>query len=804
MEADMEKIITKPLGADQVLFSVSPVPAGPDRSANAATVIGQGRALSALQMGLGIPARGYNVFIMGAPGTGRRTALLKALDNYSFSKEQVQDITCVYNFARPLEPRILYFPAGQAGLFKQDLHDLIEEIKNLVNLQNDNETFSLQKHDVLASAEEAENKLLSDFEDEIKLAGFQIAQIQEGEDRATDLVPLHKGKPVSFDELQGLSTKGGIGPEEISRLREQYYVYMDKMKALFDELRFQRSQLNHRILDLRREMVTPSVSSHIEALQAKYPIESVHTWLDDLQKDILSHLFFFSSSRPSREGSERRRRSNPLTRYGMNILVDRSDCCSAPVYFENRPTIANLVGSIDLQGEHSEDARNAYLNIRPGSLLKANNGVLVITAEDIVEDPDVWQYLKRVLQTGSLEIQAVHGHFAAPVSIKPEAIQIRLKVVLMGEEMSYDILYQTDPDFQKLFKVCAEFDSTMDRTPETEELYTSFLTQYTQKQGLRPLREDGIAALIAYSVREASHREKLSTRFSLIADLLREADWWASNAGKDALDAESVRGALDARKYMHNLPESKIQTLMQSGDILVHVSGEAVGRANGLAVLDRGYYSYGIPVVVSSRVAPGDGGVINIEGESGLSGEIFDKAVLILSGYLRSMYARSFPLSVTASVCFEQSYTAIDGDSATAVQLCVIISALSGLPLRQDLAITGSVNQMGDIQPVGGVSEKVEGFHAICACKGLSGTQGVIIPERNLSNLILSNTVEEDIRAGRFHVYTVETIGQVLEIMIGREYGEMNAKGEFPTGSINRLVSDELRRMADIIHSYSA
>ncbi|MFA6507467.1 MAG: AAA family ATPase, partial [Treponemataceae bacterium] len=363
--------------------------------------------------------------------------------------------------------------------------------------------------------------------------------------------------------------------------------------------------------------------------------------------------------------------------------------------------------------------------------MKASGGVLVLRAEDILSDDDAWQYLKRVLQTGIVEIHNPPGLITQPILLKPEPIDVCLKVVLIGGELSYDLLYQTDPDFQKLFKVCAEFDSTMERTPENEGNYAAFLRKVVADDKLRPLTSDGAAAVMKRSVRLAENRGQLSTRFSIIADLLREADWWASKDGKNKLDATAIRRAIEMRAYLHKLPEDKFESMVLSGEILIELEGWEIGKVNGLAVHDRGYYAFGCPVVVSARVAPGNGGVINIEGESGLSGEIFDKAVLILSGYLRSRYARNFPLSVTASLCFEQSYTEIDGDSATAAQLCTILSAISGLPLRQDLAITGSVNQLGSVQPVGGISEKIEGFFSVCLKMGLTGTQGVVIPRRN-------------------------------------------------------------------------
>jgi lon-related putative ATP-dependent protease len=482
--------------------------------------------------------------------------------------------------------------------------------------------------------------------------------------------------------------------------------------------------------------------------------------------------------------------------------VDRSGIDTPPVIFENRPTLTNLVGTIEPPGSMTEELRSAYLRIRAGSLIKAAGGILVLRAEDIIQDEEAWPYLKRVLQTGVVEIQCPPSPLASPLIIKPEPIELSVKVVLIGEESTYDIMYQTDPDFQKLFKICAEFDSTMNRNEHSQQRYAAFLHKIVQEEQLLPLNPSGVSAVLEWSVRDAEHRQKLSTRFSLVVDLLREATWYAKEHQLDEISAEVIQKTLELRAYLHRLPEESIQSMILANEIIIQFTGSAIGKINGLAVHDRGYYAYGIPVVVSAQVAPGDGGVINIEGESGLSGEIFDKAVLILSGYLRSRYARTFPLSITASLCFEQMYTPIDGDSATAAQLCAIISAISGIPLRQDLAITGSVNQLGDMQPVGGVSEKIEGFHTICAKQGLTGTQGVLIPKRNLNNIILNQKVQSDIKAGLFHLYAVNTIDEALEVFMGRPAGKADEDGNFPPDSINGIVSRELKRMATIIKRY--
>jgi len=788
------------LSAEQIAFRLNP-PASIQKKEDVA-IIGQARAMEALSLGLGIPSKGYNIFIMGLPRTGRRTALLNALTNYTVSPIQLQDKVFVYDFQKPIEPRSLDFPAGRAMEFKKSIHELVEDVKRIVSIHAESDEFKARRDALLNEMEGGENRALSEFESELAKAGFRIVQISDSQQQSTDILPLYNGEITSFDVLQAAVASGKMSEVEWNTLREHYYGYMDRMKAIFETMRHSRTKFDKRMDELRRAMLEPLIESQIRSLKVSYDNPKIVAWLDFFKDDLVSHLFFFDKTRMEEDRTSRRRRIPSLSRYGVNIIVDRADCLKAPVVFENRPNLSNLVGFTDQNPDGSDEIRSGYLRIRAGTILQASGGVLVIRAEDILQDEEAWLYLKRVLQTGKVEIQSTQNPLTPSSLLKPEPVEVSLKVVMIGGESSYDLLYQTDPDFRKLFKVCAEFDSVMDRTPENEQRYATFIQKTVEGEGLRSLTQGALVAVLEQSVRLAGHRDKLTTCFSSIADLLREADWWASCEGETVLNEATIHRALEKRAYLQKLPEEKLESMIMSGEILLELEGSAIGKANGLAVHDRGYYAFGCPVVISARVSPGDGGVINIEGESGLSGEIFDKAVLILSGYLRSRYARGFPLSVTASICFEQSYTPIEGDSATAVQLCSILSALAGVPLRQDLAITGSVNQLGVVQSVGGVSEKVEGFFSICDKRGLSGSQGVVVPHRNIGNLILSKKVEEAISKGKFHIFTIDTIDQALEVLTGKPAGQEDHNGNFPEASVNGLVSRELRRMADIIHRY--
>jgi predicted ATP-dependent protease len=491
-----------------------------------------------------------------------------------------------------------------------------------------------------------------------------------------------------------------------------------------------------------------------------------------------------------------------LARYGANIVIDHEGLLSAPVIIENHPSSANLFGTVEPKPDDEGDTRTAYLRIRAGSFLRASGGFLVLKAEDVVADEEAWLNLKRALQDGKADIQGRDTPMGPAGWLKPEAPNADVKVVMIGGESSYDILYQGDPDFQKLFKVHAEFDSSMPMDAAALRDYAAFARRVSDDEKLLPLAPSGLAAVIEQGARLAEYRNRLSTRFGAIADLLRESDYRARLSGGLEIGDSDVRGAVETRSHLANLPEEKLEDMMASGEIILQAFGTAVGRVNGLAVHDRGYYAFGMPAVISAQVSPGEGGVINIEGESGLSGEIYDKAVLIVEGFLRSHYARDFPLAVTASICFEQSYTAVEGDSASSTAVYALLSAIAGIPLRQDIAVTGSLNQLGQVQPVGGANEKIEGFYRVCCHAGLSGTQGVMIPRRNVVNLTLSREVQDAVASASFHIWAVSTIDEGVAVLTGMSSGSADSCGDFPPDSFNGKVRRELLHMARTMKSY--
>lgn len=760
-------------------------------------VIGQPRALEALSIGTAIRAKGYNIFVTGAPGTGRRTAVMHTLSAYTPKKLELHDVAYVYGFKTPLTPLALYFRAGEAQTFRKDVHAFIENVKKLVALHAESGEAKKRKKELESAWEGTENSRLATFEATLATDGFRVVQLQGTDGQtSTDILPLKDGEPVPFEDYQAAAEAGTVPAPEFASLRARYFAHMEEMRLLFVELRHGRSELEQQVELLQSQALQPLVHAESDILASHYDNEKTRDWVRALERDVMVRLYLFQPAQ-----TERKQKA-PLARYGVNVLSDRGDVTKPPVIFESNPSYANVFGTLEQGSESQGESRAAYLKIRPGSIIKAAGGFLVMQAEDLIADEETWIAMKRVLRTGRVEIQPQAGPMGQIVVMKPEPLELDIKLVLIGGEMTYDALYNADPDFQKLFKICAEFDSTMPRNDAALREYVSFARKITQEEGLLEPSAGGLAAIAEYGIRLSGYRDRLSTRFSKIADLIREADYRASLAGKELLDACDIVEAERVRNWLSDLPEEKITDMIVSGEIILEAEGTCIGRVNGLAVHDRGYYAFGLPAVISAQVSPGESGVINIEGESGLSGEIYDKAVMIVEGFVRSRYARSIPLAVSASICFEQSYSAIEGDSASSTAVYALLSAISGVPLRQDIAVTGSMNQMGQIQPVGGVAEKVEGFFRICKRAGLSGTQGVMIPRQNIINLTLCKEIQDALHAGTFSIYAVSTIDEGLAVLTNRDPGTMDAKGHFPKGSFNGLVADELLLMAETIKEY--
>ena len=758
--------VTQELTPEQITFSIPIEKICQLRQSGVVNpIIGQDRAINALELGLGIKADGYNVFIMGASGTGRRTVLTALLANYKANQADLQDIAYVYNFSRPLEPKALFLQPGSGTSFRKTLQLAIESIRKQAQQMVKSETFEAASKKLKATAEAEENQLLSDFEANMADKGFKVIQVKEDESRSMDLVPIHKGKAISLDELQEQEARGKCPRDRLNSLREDYYRCLDQMSELFNTLKDKRRTTEKQIRGLKSEYVIPIIDKELDSLKKQYEkkpdYQQVMDHLDAIKKDLISHVQVYTE--PFKSTIHKK---NFFGRYAVTLV------CENPaeknyVIQEEVPTFANLFGTIEPTIGNEEVAINGHLKLRAGAVHRASGGFLVLRLQDLLTEEGSWLYLKRVLQSGKIEIQTPPTGNHIPSLLKPQPLPARMKVIVIGGENSYDFLYQEDPDFQKLFKVCAEFDSVMPRTDENMAKYIAFVDEISRKQHTLKVDDSGHARIISHAALLSEYRSMLTTRFTLISDLVIEADYQARKEKAESITADIVSRTIENRRYLQKLPEEKYAEMIKSKEIILDVSGAMPGKVNGLAIHDRGYLAFGIPIAVTAQAAPGNTGVINIERESGLSGEIYDKAHLIIQGLLHRKYARDIPLAISASICFEQSYTEVNGDSASCAEFFALASAIAQIPLRQDIAVTGSLNQLGDVQPVGGIPEKIAGFFETCSILGLSGTQGVILPRRNLNNVLPSDRLQQAVKEGQFHIWAIDTIEEGIEILSG-------------------------------------
>ncbi|MBI9101134.1 MAG: AAA family ATPase [Spirochaetales bacterium] len=765
-------------------------------------IIGQPRAVKALEMGTEIKTMGYNIFVTGLPGTGRNTAVRKILEKFENTPFPSRDIAIVNNFKRHETPSVLYFPPGGARLFRDSLQDMIKTLQAQIFSKLESQGYKKIKTDIISSTQNHERKVLQVFEARLNLEGFTsiMDNAKEGTADSIDIAYLYKGKPMPLGQLTEMASRGAIPEKEYQDIQKKYFSLKDDLRSIFRSVLQTKNEMHRELNTLRIVTVTPEIHTEISNLKREYPDPRIKTYLDSIAEDVSENLHLFSGDASVAELLEKIRK----IRYGLNILEDRSGATSAPIIFESHPTFKNLFGTIEKRKETNEDNLEDYLSIKSGAFLRASGGFLIIQAEDLFQDEKAWKYMKRTLKNGKVSILP-EGNRASdnPGAIKPAEIDIDVKVILIGNENLYEILYNKDPDFHRYFKISAEFDTTFDRNDETMGQYIHFIDKLCIEQNLLPVTAGGKAEIIKFGARIAEDRYKLSTRLSDLQDLLIEADYWTRKEDQEEIGREMIIRTQRERQYLNNLPEEKINEMISVGDISIPLKGSAEGLVNALAIHDRGYMAFGTPCLISSRTSPGDTGIINIEGEVGLSGEIHDKWLMMLEGFLRHHYASNVPLSLHCTICFEQSYGEVDGDSAASAELYAILSSIARIPIRQDLAVTGSLSQTGNVQAIGGCTEKVEGFFDICSSAGLTGTQGVILPEQNVKNLILADRVLQAIKENMFHIYPVGTINDGIEILTGMRAGERGARGAYPTGTFNHAVEKNLKALHQKVKSSS-
>ncbi len=757
-------------------------------------IIGQERALKAIQTGLDIKSLGYNIFVTGMVGTGRTTSIKQLLEQLEKGQKIPDDILYVNNFKYPDEPVLITVPAGRGKLFTQAMSKLIDMLKvGIPNLLKS--PYYTEKRDgYIESGQKKERELLQHFEEKAAEEGFSMIQVQMGIFTRPDLIPVIDGQPTPFNKLEGLVKEKKVPKETLEKLRTRYDKLTTELEDLFEKLKEIDEETRNLLKKWDEESIAPIIKGGIDDIRKDFASPKIEAYLSEVEQNLVKTIDLFKNQKKEEKPKEE---VDELHDYRVNLLVDNSDLKGAPVIMETNPTYTNLFGSIEYVYSRMGLGMTDFTMIKAGSFLKANGGYLVINALDALVEPGVWTTLKRTLRNQSFEIQNyLSMYFFSSSRIKPEAIKSDVKVVMIGDAFIYNLLYFQDDDFKKIFKIKAEFDSEMKKDSQAIGDYVRFIKKISDEDKLLPMDKDGIGALMEYAARVTGRQGKLSTRFHVIADVVRESSYWASKGGRTVVSRADVETAVRERFARVGLIEAKIQEMIEEGTIMIDTEGAVVGQVNGLSVYDMGQFMFGKPTRITARTAMGRAGVINIEREAEMSGPTHNKGVLILGGYLRGQYAKDKPFALSASIAFEQSYGGVDGDSASSTEVYAILSSLSGLPLRQDIAVTGSLNQKGEIQPIGGVNEKIEGFFDVCRAKGLTGAQGVMIPHQNVDNLMLRFDVVDAVRDGKFHIYPVKTISEGIEILTGIEAGAAGAAGTFEEGTVNFLVDQELERLA--------
>ncbi len=731
-----------------------------------AEIIGQERAVRALKFGLGIKNHGFNMYVAGYPGTGRKTAVKNFVEAQAKQIPIPPDWCYVNNFGNQYEPKAIMLQAGRGKIFREDMKNFIENVKTALPKAFESEDYVARREATIKGLEDQRKQLIDELSIKAQREGFVIQTTPIG----ILLVPVLNGKPLSEEEMLALPQKT---KDKINEKRETLETeFRNTMRQLIDMER----KIHDALKKLNKEVALYALGNQVESLMEKYPANSeVTNYLKEVENDILDNLQQFI-----RRGEPEQQlpfpmpwmKEEPYKKYEVNLIIDNSNATGAPVVVETNPTYHNLLGRTEKEAQFGALTTD-FTMIRPGAIHRANGGYLIIPVEDLLRNPLSYDGLKRDIKDSKMSIEEPEERygFLSVKTLKPQPIPLTAKVILIGTPYLYQLMFTMDPDFQELFKIKAEFDTTMPRTDEKVQQYGAFVCGLCEREGLKHLDGSGLAKLVEYSSRIIEDQYKLSTQFNAVADIIRESNYYATQENSEYITGVHVRKAIEEKIYRSKLIQEKIQEMITRGFFLIDTVDQKVGQVNGLSVMGLGDFAFGMPSRVTASIGLGREGVMDIEREAKMGGPIHTKGVLILSGYINDKYARDKPLSLSARLVFEQNYEGVEGDSASSTELYSILSSLSGLPIKQNLAVTGSVNQKGEVQAIGGVNEKIEGFYEVCKAKGLTGEQGVMIPDSNVQNLMLKEEVVDAVKAGKFNVYSVKTIDEGIEVLTGTKAG---------------------------------
>ncbi len=766
-------------------------------------IIGQERAIRALEFGIHIPSYGFNVYVTGPAGSGRSTTVMGFLRRKA-EQEAVPDDWCyVNNFRDVRRPRAIQLPAGHGVRLRDDMAAFIRELQSAIPVAFDSEDYQQRVQSIMQERDQARDQILTRLSALAETQGFGLVQTATG----LALVPVLDGQVVTPEKYAAASE------EQRKQWDSAHSGLQQELERALREVRTLNKTARERLRTLTRKVADFVVRDHIEDLVERYrAFDEVTAYLEEVRQDIVEHIADFypelaahSTSLGEEDEASADGNDPPpeetmpdLSRYHVNVIVDNSQASGAPVVYETSPSYTNLVGRIDQEMRYGVMTTDFTL-IRAGSLHRANGGYLVLNARDLLEYPFAWEALKRTIRNQEIRTEMPGDTMPAPMttSLEPECIPFKAKVILIGDWSTYEMLYELDDDFRKLFKVRADFAVSMERTPEAMQQYAQFIARRVRVDGLLPFHRSAVARIVEVGARLVEDKHKLSTRFSGILEVIHEASYWASVNGYRVVTAEDVDQAMREGRYRASYLPEQIRRQILEGTIRIQTEGWAVGQVNGMTVMEVADYEFAIPSRISAQTYLGRGNVVVIDREANLAGNIHNKGVLILQGFLGARYAQRKPLNLSASLTFEQNYDRIEGDSASSAELYALLSSLSGLPVRQDLAVTGAVDQQGHIQAIASVTAKIEGFFDLCQARGLTGTQGVVIPEANVRHLMLRPDVVQAVREGKFHVYAVSTVDEGIALLTGVPAGEPDAEGNYPEGTVNYRVQKRLLEMAE-------
>jgi lon-related putative ATP-dependent protease len=755
-------------------------------------IIGQDRAAKAVLFGLKMNKKGYNIYISGISGTGRSSYSQSIVREQSEKMSPPQDWVYVYNFKNPDKPKALGMEAGVGKQFKKDIENMIEQIrKEIITAFRSNE-YETKKNELIKEYQQKNQEMVKALNEKAQEYAFIFKETEHG----LMTIPLMEERPMTQEEYENLSM------EEIEEIRDKSNDLSLQTFELFNDIRELEETLRQNVKKLDEKTGYDVINYYIKKLLNRYNHRQViREYINDLEKDVVENIQRFRKTEDNQEKTpsfflRRSSEDNFQLRYKVNLFVNNSEAENAPIINETNPTLYNLIGAIEYKNEMGV-LKTDFMQIKPGALHMANGGFLLLHTREILMQPYSWDALKRALKTGEINIENLSQQLGLAVTstLKPEPIPLDLKVILIGDAYTYSLLFQYDEDFKKLFKIMADFDTEMERSEENTNKMAQFIATHCKEQDLKPFERSAVCRVIQYSSRLADNQYKLTSRFSQVVEILYEADAWAQMEDASVVKLEHVEKAIEGKIFRNNKYEEKLNELFEEGTLLMDVTGETVGQINGLVVMGTGEHSFGKPTRITVSTYRGKAGIINIEREVAKSGSIHSKGVYVLSGYLGSKYAQDQPISLTASISFEQNYSMIDGDSASSTELYGILSSIAHVPIKQSIAVTGSVNQKGEIQPIGGVNEKIEGYFDVCRLMGFTGEQGVIIPKQNIRNLMLKDEVIDAVREGTFHIYAIGHVEEGIEILTGIPAGIPDEEGHYEEGTINGRVTKRLKHM---------